>query len=111
MLICLLANASTVETLLNNLSEADFDLAQVSVIMYDVKTRDKIAKDVGPLKGVHPDRLAAELNRQGLAAAAAQHALETMQAGQVLVAMNVDPQSASAAREMFQDMKAEILKE
>ena len=45
MLIAVLPNTSFTETLLNNLSEADFDLAQVSVVTRDPKVRDAMAED------------------------------------------------------------------
>ncbi len=60
MLIGLLADPTRAETLLNNLSEADFDLADVSLILKDIKQRDALARDAGPIKGVQAGKIGAE---------------------------------------------------
>ena len=109
MIIGIIPDASTAEILLNNLSEADFDLNDVSIIMQDVDTRNKIAKDGGPLKGAKPAQLAAALKKAGASPASIQRGAEAVKSGKPLVAMKVDPKYEHAAREMFTDMSAEIL--
>ncbi len=109
MILAILADTSKIETLLNNLSEADFDINDVSVVMQDVDTRDKIAKDSGPLKGAKPAQLAAALKKAGALPASIDHGAAAVKSGKALVAMKVDPKYEQAAREMFTDMSAEIL--
>ncbi len=109
MILAILPDASKAETLLNNLSEADFNISDVSVVMQDVATRDKIAKDTGPLKGTKPAQLAHNLKDAAIAPALAQQCSDAVKSGKVLVAMKVDPQDEQAAREMFTDMSAEIV--
>ena len=111
MLIGLLPNASSAEILLNNLSEADFDLNTVSVIMKDVNMRNKIAKDVGPFKGVHPDKLSEKLAKAGLTEAKVKLCTEALTQSKALVAMDVSANLIPAAKEMFTDQLAEIVKE
>lgn len=110
MIIAILPTASSTETLLNNLSEADFDLKQVSVIMRDVKQRNAIADDAGPLKGVQAKSLAARLTQAGLSQQDAKSYAAAVTKGQVLVAMIAPAGSEAAAQEMFQDHSATLIK-
>lgn len=109
MLLAILADASKAESLLNNLSEAEFDLNDVSVIMQDIVLKDKIAKDVGPLRGTHPSKLHDALHQVGVSHDHAQRCADAVKAGKVVVAMKADPKYAPAAREMFTDISAEIV--
>jgi len=109
MILAILADASKAETLLNNLSEAEFDLNDVSVIMHDIDLRNKIAKDAGPLQGMKPEKLSDALRKAGISQDHAQHCSDAVTHSKVVVAMKTDPKYESAAREMFQDMSAEIL--
>jgi len=110
MLIAILPNSSNTETLLNNLSEADFDPAQVSVVMRDPRLRDAIAKDAGPLKGANLDNLASRLAGAGLPQAENKAYLDAVMQGKVLVAIVTPPESEPAAKEMLQDHSAELIK-
>jgi hypothetical protein len=109
MILAVLPDTSKTESLLNNLSEADFDINDVSIIMKDVGLRDKIAQDTGPLKGMKPAQLSGGLKKAGLAPDAVQKSTEAVKNGKVLVAMKVDPKYEQAARQMFSDMSAEML--
>ncbi len=111
MIVGIIPDSSSVETLLNNLSEADFDLSAMSVIMADVKTRNALAHDTGPLKGARVTTLAARLAGTGLSPEAAAHCRDAVAAGKVLVAMKVPPESVAAAREMLADYSAELVQE
>lgn len=110
MVIGLIANSSTTESLLNNLSEAEFELSDVSVIMRDPKARDVIADDAGPFKGV----LAADLPaRLALAKVSPQDAKafgDKVIAGKVFVAIAAAKASEGAAAEMLKDVQAELIK-
>jgi hypothetical protein len=110
MLLAILPNTSAVETLLNNLSEAEFDLAQVSVVMRDPKLRDAIAPDGGPLKGAQQNDLAAKLAQVGLPQPDTKPYLEAVAQGKVLVAITAPPESQPAAKEMLQDHSAQLIK-
>ena len=111
MILAILPDSSSTESLLNNLSEADFDLNDVSVILQDAHLRAKIAKDVGPLQGITPAHLADALQKAGIPQENAKQCHDAITNGKVLVAMKVDPKYAQAAREMFADYSAEIIKE
>jgi hypothetical protein len=111
MLIGILPDASHVETLLNNLSEADFDLARVSLLMSDLKQRDLIANDTGPMKGWSPINLESDLIKKGLPQQKIQYCVESVGKGKVLFAMDVSAESLAAAREMLKDHAGEIIQE
>ncbi len=111
LIVGIIPDASTAEILLNNLSEADFNLADVSLIMSDQKLRNKIAKDKGPLKGVSSDQLSARLVQAGLSAQDAQAYQNAVAQGKVLAAMKAAPDVAEAAKEMFADQSGESIKE
>ncbi len=109
MVIGLLSDASTTETFLNNLSEAEFDLAEVSVLMQDAKQRAALADDVGPLKGVAVEQLIDRLVKAGLTRQQAQSYSKAIQQGQVLVAVTTSRATEAAAREMFKDHAAQLI--
>ncbi len=109
MIVAILPDTSQTESLLNNLSEADFDLNGVSVVMQDVALRDKIAKDVGPLQGIKPGKLRDALQKAGISAEATQRCVAAVANGKVLVAMKVAEKYQKAAGEMFTDHSAEMI--
>jgi hypothetical protein len=110
MIVAILSDASKTETLLNNLSEADFNLGDASVIMKDVKLRKAIAKDAGPLKNIALKDVSNELvKKAGLSQEAAKRCRQAIEDGHVLVVMNVADQYLPAAREMFQDQSAQLI--
>ncbi len=111
MIVGIIPDASTAEILLNNLSEADFNLADVSLIMRDQKLRDKIAKDKGPLKGLQYDQISTRLTKAGLSAQDAQAYQNAVAQGKVLVAMNTTPDVTEAAKEMFSDQSGQSIQE
>ncbi len=110
MVIGLVSDASKTETLLNNLAEADFKLSDVSVIMRDNKTRNAIAKDAGPLKGVAANTLAAKLTQNGLSKADAQAYSDAVAKGSILVAIAAPKESQQAAVEMLNDYAPQLVK-
>ncbi len=109
MILAILPNSSAAESLLNNLSEADFDLGHVSVLMQNTGLRDKIANDTGPLIHAAPTEVAAALRALGTAVDVARRAQEAVNNDKVVIAMDVDPKYEAAAREMFTDVKAQLL--
>lgn len=97
--------------MLNNLAEADFNLAAVSIVTRDLKTRDALAKDSGPLQGAHPGNLRERLLQVGLSPSEAQRCSEAVAQGKVLVAMTCPQEAQAAAVEMLKDHAAHIIKE
>ncbi len=110
MIVAILPDASRTEILLNNLYEAEFDLADISVIMKDVKQRNAIAKDLGPLKGVALPKISRALIKAGASPKSAEDCYQAILNGKVLVVMNVAEQYRRAAEEMFQDHSAQLVK-
>lgn len=110
MVIGILPKSSSIETLLNNLKEADFDLKNVSVIMADQKARNAVAKDAGPFKGIGPDKLPARLAQAGLSARDAAAIVAAVTKGQVLVAIATPRGTEKAAGEMLRDYDPVLVK-
>ncbi len=111
MLIAILENPSSAETLLNNLYEVDFEADEISLIMSDLKTRDMLTHDAGPLKGVHPSKIASRLIEEGLTKSDVDLCVDAIGHGKILVAFNVPSGMASVIKEMLQDHSAKIIKE
>ncbi len=109
MIIGVLPNTAAAETLLNNLAEAEFNLADVSVLMRDAQQRATIAGDVGPLKGTEGRELTHRLVEAGLTQSEAQRYAEAVEHGQVLVALAVPKKIEPIAREMLQDHDAQLI--
>ncbi len=96
--------------MLNNLSEADFELAQVSVVMSDPKLRDAIAPDTGPLKGARLENLPVKLVQAGLPEADAKPYSDAITQGKVLVAIAAPAGLLTVAQEMLQDHSAQLIR-
>ncbi len=111
MIVGLLPDVAAAEILLNNLSEAEFSLAEVSVISRDPKQRKAIAEEGGPLQGANLSTLADRLVQAGLPAEEAKLCRNAVARGKVLIAMMVPPEAQKAAKEMFLDHQAEIIGE
>ena len=110
MIIALLPDAAAAEILLNNLAEAEFNLADVSVLMRDVQQRAVIADDAGPLKGTDRYELTHRLAEAGLARAEAQQYGAAVDRGQVLIAMAIAQETEVVAREMLQGHAAQLIR-
>jgi hypothetical protein len=111
MIVGIFSDASSAEILLNNLSEADFDLADVSLIMVDKELRDKVAEDTGPLKGLRHDQISTYLVQAGLSEPDAQAYQNAVAQGKVLAAMKIASDLVEAAKEMFADQSGESIQE
>ncbi len=109
MIIGIFPDTSTTETTMNNLAEAEFDLSAVSVIMKDLKLRDIIAQPAGPLKGATASTLYDLLVEAGLPPEKAGRCRDLVNQGKVLIAMDVPEDSRKAAKEMLQDLAAEVI--
>jgi hypothetical protein len=110
LVFAIISKISSVETLLNNLQEADFNLADVSVILGDEKLRNKIADDAGPLKGTAPLRLVSRLTQLGLSGPDAGAYADAVAKGQALVAMNVSKSLEKPSLEMLNDYDPQLVK-
>ena len=109
MVIGVLPDAATAEALLNNLAEAEFNLADVSVLMRDEQQRAAIADDAGPLKGTHWREVAHHLTEAGLGHSEAQQYAEAVDKGKVLVAIAASEKTEPVAREMLHDHAAQLI--
>jgi hypothetical protein len=110
MIWAVLPDTSNTESLLNNLYEAEFNLDDVSVMIQDINLRNKIAKDLGPLRGIELKKLEKTLIHLGLSKEGAASCYDAVIHGKVLVVMNIKPELLSTAIEMFQDHSALLLK-
>jgi hypothetical protein len=110
MILAILQNISTTETLLNNLSEAEFNLDDISVMTNDVNQRNAIAKDVGPLKGIEVNKVIESLVKLKVSKKNAEICHEAIIKGKILVVMNIASEYSQAAEEMFQDHSAQLIK-
>ncbi len=110
MVIGMVPNTARAESLLNNLSEAEFRLADVSVILRDPELRNAIAKDTGPFKGVTAPALVAKLTQAGLSQTDAKAYGDAVMKGQVFVAVAAPKASESVAAEMLKDASAQSIK-
>lgn len=110
MILAILENASSVQTLLNNLSEADFDLNNISVMMKDNKLRKTLGVNAGPLKGVQPKSVMEALTRAGISEENAKVCDEAIVQGKILLVMKVADEYSPAAEEMFRDHSAQLVK-
>ncbi len=110
MVIGIVPNTSKTETLLNNLSEADFRLSDVSVIMSDPKQRDAIASDAGPFKGASAADLPKKLIQHGISQSQANAYGDAVKKGGVFVAIASGKDSESAAVEMLKDYDPQLVK-
>ena len=109
--IGIIPDATTAEILLNNLSDADFNLADLSLILRDQKLGEKIAKDTGPFKGIRYDQISARLVQAGLNVQDALAYQNSVAQGKVLAVMKTAPEVLEAAKEMFADQSGESIKE
>jgi hypothetical protein len=109
MVIGLLPDAAAAEILLNNLAEAEFNLADVSVLMRDMQQRAAIAEDAGPLRGIDGRELAHRLVEAGLTPGEARQYADAVERGQVLVAIAIPKKLEPIAREMLQDHDAQLI--
>lgn len=110
MILGILDDTFSVETLLNNLSEADFDLDNVSVVMHDVEQAKAFKINAGPLSGVKPERVSDALIKLGVSEEGAKTCQDAVTSGSILLVMNVAEEYSQAAEEIFQDHSAQLIK-
>jgi hypothetical protein len=103
MIFGILPNGSSAETCLNNLSEIGFKLADVSLVMQDLKVRDAIAKDTGPLKGIGVANLPAKLAQMGLLSQDVKACVDAVTQGKALIVMKTPKGSEKAALDALND--------
>ena len=110
MILGIIPQTSNAESLLNNLSEADFKLKDVSIIMRDLKLRNAIASDSGPLKGVTVDTLSKRLAQSAMSSSEIKTCMDALGQNKVLVVIACSPEGEKAATEMLKDASAEFIK-
>lgn len=95
--------ADNIETLLNNLEEADFDSHNISVIMQDEKNARAIAEDTGPLKGVTGETLAEKLHALGVTDIDSKIYQQQINNNRALIALAIPRTFIVAAKQMIED--------
>jgi hypothetical protein len=110
MILGIIPTTSNAESLLNNLSEADFKLKDVSVIMRDLKLRNAIASDTGPFKGITVDNLSKRLVQSALSGTEIKTCMDALGQNKVLIVIACSPEGEKAASEMLKDSSAEFIK-
>ncbi len=109
MIIGIFPDALTVETVLNNLAEAEYDLSSVSVFMADLEVRARLAPTAGPLAGATVPTLVQRLTELGVSPAQARHAHTAVVEGKVLVVMVSPAAGTAAAQEIVSGLALESL--
>ncbi len=110
MILAIINDPFSVETLLNNLSEADFDLEDVSVVMGDLKRRTAYGQNAGPLNGIGPEGVGEALIGLGISEDGAKQCQDAVAQGNILVVMKVVQEYSPAAEKIFQDHSAQLIK-
>ena len=110
MILAILDDKFSVETLLNNLSEADFNLDDVSIVMSDVEQANAFEQNKGPLIGIKPEGVNEALVNMGISKKGAKTCQDAVTNGSILLVMNVAEEYSSAAEEIFQDHSAQLIK-
>ena len=108
--IGLFAHDTDAEMALNNLDEAGYEPATISVVGNDSARTRALANDGGPLAGVASGQLAARLTALGLPATDSHVYGGRVIAGQVLLAVAAPDGSEQAAAEILGDQKAELVR-
>ena len=81
----ILPDSASAETALNNLSEADFDEKDISVVMQNEATARNLADDTGPLKGITAENIKKKLNSFGISDSQYTAYQSSLQQGKVLI--------------------------
>ncbi len=110
MIVAILPDPSSVEILLNNLSEADFEIDKISVIMQDLVQRDRVAHDAGLLKGTTAETIVNALVKIGIGKKNAEACQGELKKGKAVVVMDVPAEYQNSAEEMFKDHSAQLIK-
>ncbi len=105
MIIGIIATTDQASSLLDNLSEADFD--EVSVIMKDEQVRNTIAEDAGPLKGITINSVANFLAKYDAKKPEIKNLTQALENGQILIAVQTDINSQESAKQMLQTYTAQ----
>lgn len=110
MILAILKNISSAETLLNNLSEADFDLNEVSIIWSGSEKGNALGQDAGPLKGIKPKGVGEALIGLGVSQEGAKICQDAVINKNILLVMNVAEEYRPAAEETLRDHESQIVK-
>jgi hypothetical protein len=99
---------SSIETAINNLTEADFDESTISLVLKDAKLARQIIDDQGPLKGATLSNLQKKLSEYETGNKT-QAYITSIQKGNALIAISVPEEAVDAAEEMLSDYDAELV--
>lgn len=96
-------DTSTIETVINNLTEVDIAQDTISLVMNDEKTARDIIADAGPLHGVTVATLGKTLQQQGVDTAQAEHFEQLVAQGKALLAVSGNQEILTLARSICND--------
>ncbi|MGI8419212.1 MAG: hypothetical protein ACR2LN_01055 [Candidatus Levyibacteriota bacterium] len=101
--------SSSAETAINNLTEADFDEKNISLVMKDEQSARKIIDAYGPLKDTSVSTLPQALQRLGMQKAQSDHIIQAVVAGKALIAIQTPQEAVDAAKEMLNDYNVTLM--
>lgn len=93
------------ETAINNLSEADYDEKDISLVMRDVKTARLIIDDYGPLNNTNPSNIGAKLTELGVSKDSQKSYSEALENGKALLAISCTKENVNTTKSMLADYK------
>jgi len=99
----ILPNTESLESLLNNFEEVDFDTHDISVVMKNNREARIYIDDYGPLMGADIKNLNNLLIQHGISSDDAIDYLESIEKHAVLLAISIDPVAQDVAVDMLKD--------
>ena len=110
MVLGLFQNVIDAEIALNNLSEADFNSQDISVIMEDIQAVKRIADVSGALTGTLDQNETQRLQKLGFTQGEVDNFQASLKVGGVIISIKAGPDSDKAAQEILADQKAQNIK-
>lgn len=106
----IIPDINSIDTLLNNLNEAEFNIKDTSVMLTDNKKARAIHGDNGPMKDIASDGLQDKLKSLGISMQDSAEYVTELSHGKAFVAMKIPKETADTACEMLKDYNVELLK-
>ena len=103
MVIGLLKDPQTAEETLTNLSEAEFDSKDISVLAKNTTVAHRIANPAGPFEKVKSGDIGSRLELEGVSSTLATTFQEEVNSGGILVVIDGEPAADDVAEEMLKE--------
>jgi hypothetical protein len=103
MILALYKDTSSLETLINNLAEQEFDERCISIITRDEALPDRILKTPGPLSGNLTASTSKKLLAYGMSKQDLTKISKSLQKGSVIVLLDVSSDLSSVAEASLKD--------